>query len=89
MTKLQNGHATRNITPSSLDCNFTKLIHYVHGGRTTDQFTCRDSNHFTFLEPGDEIMADRSFQIKEDLPLYYCSLSVPPGTRVRAQMTLK
>ena len=34
-------------------------------------------------------MADRGFQIKEDLLFYYCSLSVPPGARVKVQMTLK
>ena len=33
-------------------------------------------------------MADCGFRIKEDLLLYYCSLSVPPGARIKAQMTL-
>ena len=32
-------------------------------------------------------MADRGFQIKEDLLHYYCSLSIPPGARVKSQMT--
>ena len=32
-------------------------------------------------------MADRSFQIKEELILKFCTLSVPPGARVKAQMT--
>ena len=32
-------------------------------------------------------MADRGFQIKEDLLHHYCTLSVPPGARVKAQMT--
>ena len=44
---------------------------------------------FTFVEPGDDILADRGFQIKEDLLLYYCSLRVPSGAGVKAQMTLK
>ena len=33
-------------------------------------------------------MADRGFQIKEDLLMYNCSLSLPPGARVKAQMTM-
>ena len=32
-------------------------------------------------------MADRGFQIKEDLLHHYCSLSIPPGARVKSQMT--
>ena len=33
-------------------------------------------------------MADRGFQIKEDLMFKFCSLSVPPGARVKSQMTM-
>lgn len=58
-----------------------------YGGRATDQFICRDSGFYNFLEFGDEVMADRGFQIKEDLLHRYCSLSIPPGARVKAQMT--
>ena len=32
-------------------------------------------------------MADRGFQIREDLLHYYCHLSVPPGARLNDQMT--
>ena len=32
-------------------------------------------------------MADRGFQIKEELLLRFCKLSVPPGARTKAQMT--
>jgi len=32
-------------------------------------------------------MADRGFQIQEDLLHYYCKLNVPPGARVKSQMT--
>ena len=33
-------------------------------------------------------MADRGFQIREELMLRFCSLSVPPGARVKSQMTM-
>ena len=68
---------------------FIMFLSDCYGGRTTGQFICRDSNFFTFLEPGDEIMADLGFQIKEDVLLCYCSLIVPPGAKDKAQMTLK
>ena len=32
-------------------------------------------------------MADRGFQIQEDLLLRFCRLVVPPGARVKSQMT--
>ena len=32
-------------------------------------------------------MADCGFQIQENLLHYYCKLSVPPGARVKSQMT--
>ena len=59
-----------------------------YGGRTTDQSICKYSNFYNLLEAGDELMADRGFQIKEDLLLYYCSLSVPPGARIKARFTM-
>ena len=32
-------------------------------------------------------MVDRRFQIKERLLLHFCSLEVPPGARLKSQMT--
>ena len=58
-----------------------------YGGRLTDQFICQNSGFYNNLEYGDEIMADRGFQIQEDLLHHYCSLNIPPGARVKSQMT--
>jgi len=35
----------------------------------------------------DEVMTDRGFQIMEELLLNFCTLSVPPGARLKSQMT--
>ena len=32
-------------------------------------------------------MTDRGFQITEELIMKYCTLSVPPGARIKSQMT--
>ena len=32
-------------------------------------------------------MADRGFQIQEDLFLHFCKLQVPPGAQKKSQMT--
>ena len=63
------------------------FISDCYGGRASDQFICQDSSFYKHLKPGDEIMADRGFQIQEDLLYHYCSLSIPPGARVKSQMT--
>ena len=66
---------------------FIMFISGCYGGRATDQFIYKNSKFYNHLETGDEIMADRGFQIKEDLLYHYCSLSIPPGARVKSQMT--
>ena len=55
-----------------------------YGGFVTDQFICQDSGFYDNLKCGDKIMADRGFQIQEDLFHYYCTLSVPPGASVKS-----
>ena len=66
---------------------FVMYISDCYGGRTSDRHICQDSAFYNFLERGDEVMADRGFQIKEDLLYHYCSLSIPPGARAKDQMT--
>ena len=48
-----------------------------------------DSSFYDLLERGDVVMADRGFQIQEDLLLHFCNLQVPPGARTKSQMTKK
>ena len=71
------------ISPSG----YVTFLSDCYGGRTSDRHICRDSNFYNLLEAGDVIMADRGFQIREDLLHYYCSLSIPPGARVKSQFT--
>ena len=42
---------------------------------------------FDSLDSYDKVMADRGFQITEELMMKYCTLSVPPGARIESQMT--
>ena len=65
---------------------YITFISDCYTGRASYKFICNDSGFYDLLERDDEIMADRGFQIKE-LMLNYCSLSVPPGARVKSQMT--
>lgn len=66
---------------------FISFLSDCYGGRSSDKFITSDSGFYDLLERGDEVMADRGFQIREELMLRFCSLSVPPGARVKSQMT--
>ena len=66
---------------------FVTFLSDCYGGRASDRFITSDSGFYDCLDPYDEVMADRGFQIKEELMLKFCSLSVSPGARVKAQMT--
>ena len=51
-----------------------------------DKFITADSGFYDCLDFYEEVMTDRGFQTKEELMLKFCTPSVPPGARVKAQM---
>jgi hypothetical protein len=73
------------ISPSG----YITFLSDCYGGRASDKFITNDSNFFEALERDDEVMADRGFQIREELMMKFCSLSIPPGARVKSQFTKK
>ena len=46
-------------------------------------FVRQDSNFYDGLDLYDEVIADRGFQIQEELMMKFCKLTVPPGARVK------
>ena len=79
-------HNTMKFLIAISPTGYIMFISDCYGGRATDQFICKDSTFYNHLEAGDEVMADRGFQIKEDLFFHYCSLSIPPGARMKSQL---
>ena len=65
---------------------FITFLSSCYGGRASDRFICQDSNFYDGLDLYDEVMADRGFQIQEELMMKFCKLTVPPGARVKSQM---
>ena len=57
------------------------------GGRTSDRITVTQSRFLDFIDPGDQIMADRGFQIKEVLLTKGAELILPPAAKGASQMT--
>ena len=66
---------------------FMAFLSYIYGVRASYRFNCRDSGFFDFMDRYDEVMADRRIHIKEELMLKYHALSVPPGARIKSQVT--
>ncbi|XP_047129375.1 uncharacterized protein LOC124809355 [Hydra vulgaris] len=65
---------------------FITFLSDCYGGRCSDNFITKDSGFYDLLERDDEVMADRGFQIQEELLLKFCTLIVPPGARLKSQM---
>lgn len=58
-----------------------------YGGRASDQFIVEDSGFLKWLQPGDQVMADRGFKIQDLLAFYQCSLAIPPSSHTTLQMS--
>ena len=58
----------------------------AHGGRATDIFIVKDSGFLNLLEPYDEVMADRGFEIREELMMRMSTLCIPQSKAAAMQM---
>lgn len=66
---------------------FITFLSHSYGGRASDNAIVKESGFYDLLERDDHIMADRGFQIREDLLLRFCTLIIPPGKRGKSQFT--
>ena len=67
------------------------LISFVskeYCGRASDKAITEDSGFYNLLEPNDMIMADKGFQITEELEARQVTLLIPPGRRCDAQVSI-
>ena len=58
-----------------------------YGGRASDSFIVKNSGVLNFIQPGDQVMADRGFKIQDILNFYQCTLCIPPSKDTNLQMT--
>lgn len=56
-------------------------------GCISDKELTRRSGILDLLEPGDSVMADRGFDIEEDLILCGVKLNIPPFLRGKGQLS--
>ena len=71
------------ITPNGL----ISFVSDCYGGRATDKHIVENSSFLQFVQPNDQIMADRGFKIAEMLAFYQCSLAIPPSKCGELQMS--
>lgn len=57
------------------------------GGRVSDRAIVLDSDLLTKLYPGDIVLADRGFTMKDDFAMYGVNLMVPAFTKGKKQLT--
>ena len=60
---------------------FLSLKVVCWGGRVSDKQLTQESNFFSYLEPGDVVLADRGFKIAADVTVHGAKLEIPAFTR--------
>jgi hypothetical protein len=60
----------------------------LYAGRTSDKKITKDCGILDLLEPGDQVMADRGFDIESDLPSGV-TLNIPPFLDGKYQLSLE
>ena len=60
----------------------------LYAGRVCDRKITAGSGIYTLLEPGDSVMADRGFELDDDLP-EGVSLNIPPFMRGKSQLSMQ
>ena len=59
------------------------------GGRVTDKFITRESGFLKLIDPGDSVIADRSFDLSDDIAFHGGKLEIPSFTKGKKQLTQK
>ena len=71
------------ITP----CSAVSFVSDALGGRTSDEEVTRLSDFYKKLDPGDAVMADRGFDLEDDLSKVGCQLNIPSFLGRRLQLS--
>ncbi|XP_071124255.1 uncharacterized protein [Mytilus edulis] len=54
------------------------FVSSLYGGAASDKFIINDCGILDYIEPGDNVMADRGFEIADELSKKGASLNIPP-----------
>ena len=73
------------ITP----CGAISFLSKCWGGRATDKCITMNSGFLRLLDPGDVVLADRGFDIGDDIALHGARLEIPAFTRGKKQLSMQ
>ncbi|XP_073688463.1 uncharacterized protein [Garra rufa] len=68
-------------------CGLIMFISPAYGGRCSDKFITQESGFLDYLQPGDEVMADRGFTIRDLLFEREVNLIMPAFTQKGGQLS--
>lgn len=71
------------VTPQGSICYVSELW----GGRASDRHIVINSSFLAALHPGDKILADRGFTVREEIMMKGAELIIPPACKGKAQMS--
>ena len=80
-------HCTFKVLIGITPTGHISFVSDCYGGRASDKFIVQNSGFYNFVEPYDQIMADKGFKIKEELLQRQASLSIPPSKQGNLQMS--
>ena len=81
-------HNTIKFLIAVTPCGAISFLSKSWGGRATDRCITRNSGFLNLLEAGDVVLADRGFNISEDIALSGARLEIPAFTRGKKQLSL-
>ena len=70
-------------------CGAVTFVSRLYPGSTSDKELARQSGLLSLLQRGDSVMADRGFDITEDLAPIGVRLNIPPFLRGKSQLDSK
>ena len=80
-------HNTVKFSVGISPTGYVMFLSDCYSGRSSDEFITADGGFYDCVDIYDGVMADRGFQIKGELIMKFCTLSVSLGARVKVQMT--
>ena len=80
-------HNTIKYLVSVLPNGAFNFVSKGYSGKTSDKELVKCSEFLNVLLPGDKILADRGFLIREEVVLRHAELIMPPGKKGQSQMT--
>ena len=82
-------HNTEKFLIGITPCGTISYVSRCWGGRVSDRYLTQRCGFLELLRPGDLVLADRGFNIEEDLNFYGAKLAIPAYTRGKKQLSLE